>query len=755
MIIYGWGYYNRRDHSLVRTGCQSCGHQGYHKSYTSSRFISLYFVPIIPIGRQKIVSECPNCKEALGMSFSKWNKLNKKDLPNALSTYEASPTNVEAAKELMGLIYSTQNREALAKVGPQIERAFEKDEETLSMLANLYSHLCMDREADALFLKLVNQSDDPDIAQDADAHMQLQSQKKPQIPNRFLQSIPVLIVPAILLFVLVPLAGNLLSNRLDNAYLVNGLDHSYTAIINGKEVQVDPRNDAKTKHVKYGTNEVIYHNQNGEPISSSLTIEQPWLSRAFGGPTVVLNPDKAGLVLWETSPYMSVTNPNASYDFKIHTGSQWYRFDDIDYVFEEYPEEVSMPTDRTIVYKTRISQLPDFSHGETIQILASNNFSDELESYLFNKLSGGNDSLELIHTASQLLPEDTFKELAITHLGQRPVQIEWHRAYQGIVEGTTAHDELIDQYSASLQIEPDNGALTYLLARITEDPAKSSELLLKAADMTNPTGYAANALAYHYILDGKFEEALKFSNLAIERAPDQIQFTRMKNLSLYGTDNYEELKSQFATIEFENMGFADCFGYAYCLAKLGTPNEAKAKISSFLIANEIPTEDQADIRAYLESAIGLAEGNKQEYLQSFTGIDDPTWDFQGKVLNGELDEASALILGGAYDASVLDRLSLYTLFIRNQDAASAIVHLNAAVSLLSEASYEEKRWAEWLSKDNPPDIELAAHTSSDIDNHSIFMAALAARHPNTSANFLERAKAISPADTFHTLALDL
>jgi len=101
MIIYGWGHFNRRNYSTIRCPCEFCGQYGYQQSYESSRFATLYFIPIIPFRGHKVTSECPHCKAALGLSKGKWRRHLKKDLPKAVADYEASPSGHKATANLI------------------------------------------------------------------------------------------------------------------------------------------------------------------------------------------------------------------------------------------------------------------------------------------------------------------------------------------------------------------------------------------------------------------------------------------------------------------------------------------------------------------------------------------------------------------------------------------------------------------------------------------------------------------------------
>jgi hypothetical protein len=394
MIIYGWGYFNRRDHSVIRATCQSCGRHSHMPSYTSSRFFTLYFIPLIPLGTQKVIQDCPHCKQARVLSLRKWNKLRRTDLPAAITAYEANPTNVEAVKHALGTILGVHDRAALRRVGPQIRRAFERDADVLRFLAGTYDYLCMDKEADEAYLAAMSVSDDAELAAEANLHMEAQKLAKPAPPNRVLQSLPVLIVPAALVFLLTMFVQRAATSGIDEAHLLSGLDRAYTVEINGAKVTLAPHQRIPGHMLVYGENKIQPAEGSEFVEANTFAIDASWFSRAFGGPLVVVNPDQAALVLWERSGYASGTVPDSAYQFKFSTGRVLHTFDDIDYPFQDFPSSITTKQSSGVTYRYRVSDFGERDPQRVAQVLMGNQLGDELQGYLRARLRASDDGDE-------------------------------------------------------------------------------------------------------------------------------------------------------------------------------------------------------------------------------------------------------------------------------------------------------------------------------------------------------------------------
>lgn len=757
MIIYGWGNFNRRDHSVVRGPCPSCGRSGHQRSYTSSRFFTLYFIPIIPIGKQRVLRDCPHCKQALGMSFGKWSKLKRTEIPALVASYRENPTNAEAAKNLLGTIFAVQDRTTLREVGPQIRSAFSKDADVLTHLAGTYSHLCLDKEADETYLAAVALSEDESISKEADLHLQLQQEPRPQPHNRLLQSLPVLIVPAALLFLASFWLQRSFSSDINDAYVVNGLDRPYSVIINGETITLRPHQRIRGEMLVSGANAIAPVGDSPFITPEDFTIDVPWHERAFGGPVVVVNPDRAAVMLWEKNGYAYPNAPDDAYDMRLGAGRAVYTYDDIDFVFADFPDTIDMPHGVSIAYRERISVLTGYGLLDIVQALVTNEQTEDLQGHLRAVLNAGANDTTSVHLGATFLPADEFMALAERRLEARPVEIEWHRAYQRLAENSGTSD-LERKYRDYCAAEPENSALAYLLGRIVDDPAESRQILEHATELPNRTGYAANALAYHFALEGDYATARHYADTACALAPDSENFAAFRMTALHGCKDFALIEQERGDILADGVpAWSDVYDHIYCLAKLGRSDEARTEIQRYLAACErnggLTDENRHDITAYLDMGIAYALRDRDAFAAVAARMEGATWLYQRAVLDGDLDSAIAHAKDNP-EIDLYDHMLLYVLLSRQGDATAAGKQLERVVALLSEGSSDQRRWARWFSDEAPPDVSIAAHTTEEIDSQFIYLTALAARHPEKATEYLQRARAIQARDSFYTLALD-
>lgn len=66
MIVYGSRIYGRKDLVQGWGYCLNCGKYGKNSSYTGRKWVHLYFIPLVPLGRRsRIVMECKKCSHGL------------------------------------------------------------------------------------------------------------------------------------------------------------------------------------------------------------------------------------------------------------------------------------------------------------------------------------------------------------------------------------------------------------------------------------------------------------------------------------------------------------------------------------------------------------------------------------------------------------------------------------------------------------------------------------------------------------------
>ncbi len=758
MIIYGTGLFNRRDHSLVRNTCPSCGRAGYQKSYACSRFFTLYWIPVIPLGKYKITTECPHCKNALGMPYRKWSKLRKTELAKAVANYEAAPSDEAAANEALGAIAGLQSRPSLLRVGPALRSHFGRNAAMMARLADAYSFLCMDKQADETFLHAVSLSHDPDIATQANAHIEQQSLPKPKPPHRLLQSLPVLIVPAVLLFGFASFAQKAANSGIEEGYVLNGLNEGYTVRLNGGTVALRPNQRIRTELLVYGENVIEPTPDHPFIVAERFSVDVPWYRRAFAKPVVIVNPDRAGLIAWERTGYAYPSPPDNSHQVEIASGRPAYVYDGIDFPFQPFPATIDVSSSGAVKYRTRVSELRDLSPQQVANLFMERKDTASLQGYLRARLQANDDTLQAVFLGSRFLPREEFLGLARARLASRPTRVQWHRAYQSLMQHMPEGHNLESEYRELARSAPNDSQLTYLFARVIEDADERRTTLERALAMPDPAGYAAHALAYYHLLEGDYKRAVAYSEEAHRLEPDNQQFRALRHSVWYGSGDLAAIERETeGLLAAETPSYTDFHQHVHRLARLGQVERAKEEIRQFMQKREkdgpLSPRDRTQGVAYLESALGLAARDKAAYSASIAGIDTPLWNFQKAALNGDLEGALRIANMPESPLGLLDRLTLYVLLVQGSRPAMAEAQLAQAVAAMKDGGPDLRRWSQWLRGGDAPDARTATQACEDVDHHYVYLLALAQKHPVQAPGYLKRARLIHHRDTFYSLAL--
>src|SRR5207237_9524473 len=107
-----------------------------------------------------------------------------------------------------------------------------------------------------------------------------------------------------------------------------------------------------------------------------------------------------------------------------------------------------------------------------------------------------------------------------THVHERPIQVEWHRAYQELTRKAHPGENLVPAYRQLVAETRENPDALYLLARLLDDDEKEAETLLRrGATATPPSAYATYALAYECLEQGRFDDAVNWGEKSLRLAP--------------------------------------------------------------------------------------------------------------------------------------------------------------------------------------------------------------------------------------------
>jgi len=123
-----WYYGKRNVHKALGT-CESCGAYGELMSYDTTMYFVVFFVPLLPLGKKRIVNECPACRKHRVMSLKKWNQTKEKELTAIAAALQKSPNDPAVMREAIGTFVAFQDRSALVAAAAAAKRKFGQSAE--------------------------------------------------------------------------------------------------------------------------------------------------------------------------------------------------------------------------------------------------------------------------------------------------------------------------------------------------------------------------------------------------------------------------------------------------------------------------------------------------------------------------------------------------------------------------------------------------------------------------------------------------
>ena len=105
----GTWYYGKENLIAFQGECRHCHQETTLRSYDTTSYVTILYLPILPLGKKRIGRECSICGKHYRISLSKWLKQRDEDYTKMTETYERNPADVEAAKELIATIITYED----------------------------------------------------------------------------------------------------------------------------------------------------------------------------------------------------------------------------------------------------------------------------------------------------------------------------------------------------------------------------------------------------------------------------------------------------------------------------------------------------------------------------------------------------------------------------------------------------------------------------------------------------------------------
>ena len=108
----GTRYHGRANLEKRVAACHSCGRTVSLESYDTRLWFVVLFVPVIPLGRKRIVDECSVCRRHYVVNADEWETRKQLSVSGAMGTYLADPTPENAMEAHQQLMNFHQAKEA-------------------------------------------------------------------------------------------------------------------------------------------------------------------------------------------------------------------------------------------------------------------------------------------------------------------------------------------------------------------------------------------------------------------------------------------------------------------------------------------------------------------------------------------------------------------------------------------------------------------------------------------------------------------
>lgn len=184
---FGTMYYGKNNLRIEEGICEFCGFQGNLSSYDTGYFVTLFFVPFIPIGAQHIMCECPSCKKHQRLSVRKLQRLKENTLRTIRTELEKSVPDSAIVLENLRSLYTFNDVTAFNSIAYLVVEKCKSRVPVLNEIAELYCHFHDAEQALGCALLAQKLSDTP-TQHELTAEMLLYN-KKPVEAERYLQHI--------------------------------------------------------------------------------------------------------------------------------------------------------------------------------------------------------------------------------------------------------------------------------------------------------------------------------------------------------------------------------------------------------------------------------------------------------------------------------------------------------------------------------------------------------------------------------------
>lgn len=823
----GTRYFSKRNRRQFDGVCQFCHRPSKLENYETRLVFSVFFIPVIPLGKKQILNYCPLCTRHGAVSYSAWQQARAEAVeaseaelarssndPDAAirmhATYDAYQMHEDAARfadalatlhgdvarvqcylggcwERAGLTEQANNaffralqlepdnvqyqraaaishiRAGQLEQAQRLLEAFRPPSPAFEpalflMLSAAYQERQRHDEAMALYTMLADAR--PELRKQRSFRNAVRKSERALGTGESLvgreplyrrRSVQLAAAAAVLLAAW--LGGDYYARHHRRLFVVNGLKIPLAVTLDGGEplrLAANGRTEVRVNEGRHRA-EVVQPELNVPP--TEFDVSSHWLAGMFRSPAFVIDPSRSAAVVYEEVSYAvpGEASPPASNEW--HVGEAFLAFPDVDYPFEQFPPEVRVKRGQP-VRKSRVDVLtipPEQIVALTTVVPGQ---ADKALPLAEVHLRATPDEQTLLQfywaVAVRQGQAGRCSDFLATRVEDRPVRVEWHRAWQGLrQEEGDADQEIIKRYDAWLAAAPNDSALLYLRGRCDRDADTALGYYERSreADPANP--YPRFAESRVCAGRGELRRAREAAGEAVRLKADDALMKRSLDQLRFALGEYADLESELrASVAAMPFAADDQERLLAVLVAAGKTDEAQQHIDTFVAQTGGKYPQQAEVLVRrMRNALLYQQGKFDEILAATAPPLDPAevgaQRYQAQFELSQVIEppAGVTVLDEMEDAYAL--LCQALAWSERGDAAAAAAAREKAIEQLRRGRRQDRDAADVLAKGE-------AWTSQDLDRlphhsrlRSISLVALAESCPNPPAALLDLAEKVN------------
>jgi tetratricopeptide (TPR) repeat protein len=145
-----WYYGKRRIHRLKGV-CNFCHAVGELQSYDTTLYFVVFFVPILPLSRKRVLEACPYCNRHRVVSLKKWEQSKSEDIARLLEKLEQNPDDRDTIQVALSLAIAYQDAALFEKLANSLAAHRLEDPALQAQLGGAYAYFAKQPEAEAAY----------------------------------------------------------------------------------------------------------------------------------------------------------------------------------------------------------------------------------------------------------------------------------------------------------------------------------------------------------------------------------------------------------------------------------------------------------------------------------------------------------------------------------------------------------------------------------------------------------------------------